>query len=109
MNDPAKYLDSLLDDYETHGIEQSFTIMGCTLRLTCYACPEQYDVYRDDKQIGYLRLRHGNFTAEYPDVGGKLVLEAQPMGDGVFLVQERLYWLTKAVIALVAEYEADPN
>lgn len=30
---------------------------------TCSACPEQYDVYREDKLVGYLRLRHSKFTA----------------------------------------------
>ena len=83
---------------------QNTGILGCDLIVTCRACPEQYDVYFDGNQIGYLRLRHGNFTADYPDVGGKLVYGASPQGDGIFEPQERLYQLTKAVEALLAEH-----
>ena len=48
-------------------MKNTLIINGCTLVRTCYACPEQYDVFFHDFQIGYLRLRHGNFTAEYPE------------------------------------------
>ena len=41
-----------------------------TLHLvnTCDACPEQYDVFRGEEKVGYLRLRWGSFTAECRDV-----------------------------------------
>lgn len=52
------------------------------LVLTCHACPEQYDVYLGDKLIGYMRLRHGYFRAEYPV--GNVVYTASPRGDGLF-------------------------
>lgn len=42
--------------------------------LTCSACPEQYEVFRGDRQVAYLRLRGGAFTVEAPDVGGDLLL-----------------------------------
>lgn len=32
---------------------------------TCSACPEQYDVFYDGRQAGYLRFRFGRFTAYY--------------------------------------------
>ena len=82
---------------------QNTEIFGCKLVLTCSACPEQYDVFYFGEQIGYLRLRHGNFSADYPDVGGRQVYAAHPQGDGMFEPQERLYQLTKAVQALLAE------
>lgn len=66
------------------------------LELTCSACPEQYDATYSGQQVGYLRLRHGNFTVECPDVGGKLVYEAQPEGDGIFEDEERDYYLSAA-------------
>lgn len=47
---------------------------------TCMACPEQYEAWYDDEQIGYVRLRWGHLTAEYPDVGGKYVYSAD-IGD----------------------------
>lgn len=50
---------------------------------TCYACPEQYDAWYDDTQIGYIRLRWGCLTATFPDVGGDLVYEAE-IGDSSF-------------------------
>lgn len=43
---------------------------------TCYACPEQYDVYRENGEIcGYIRLRWGTITAEYPNIDGKCIYE----------------------------------
>lgn len=76
------------------------------LFLGCYACPEQYDA-RDSQgnYIGYLRLRHGRFTVEYPDVGGKLVYSASPAGDGIFDDAEREYYLQEACTAISRELE----
>ena len=53
-----------------------------TLVQTCVACPEQYDVFRDGEQVGYLRYRWGYFTAKTPDAGGTVVYEAS-YGDGL--------------------------
>lgn len=36
---------------------------------TCYACPEQYDVFLEGKQVGYVRLRWAGLRCYYPDVG----------------------------------------
>jgi ribosomal protein S27E len=51
-------------------------IKGLKFVQTCFACPEQYDVF-DSKQtkVGYVRLRWGNLTVECPDCGGELVYE----------------------------------
>jgi len=70
------------------------------LKLTCSACPEQYDVFKDGKQVGYLRLRHGHFYASIPDVDGKTVYEGYPNGDGSFEEDERKQFLTEAIIAI---------
>lgn len=78
-------------------------IQGCKLDLTCTACPEQYDVFKNGAQIGYLRLRHGEFRADFPDCGEKTVYEAEPKGDGVFEDDERDFFLNEAVSALLAE------
>lgn len=40
---------------------------------TCSACPEQYDVYLEGKQVGYVRLRWGGLRCDYPDVGGDTI------------------------------------
>lgn len=48
-------------------------IKGLDFIRTCVACPEQYDVFKDGKQVGYVRYRFGNLTCECPDVSGTLV------------------------------------
>lgn len=40
---------------------------------TCGACPEQYDVFLEGKQVGYVRLRWGRLRCDYPDVGGETI------------------------------------
>lgn len=78
-------------------------IDGYELLLTCGACPEQYDVYKDGKEVGYLRLRHGYFYAEAP-FGGETVYETGDVkGDGRFLDDERDYHLRRAVRAIHAK------
>jgi len=41
--------------------------------LTCGACPEQYDVFLEDTQVGYARLRWGMLRCDYPDVDGETI------------------------------------
>ena len=33
-------------------------------KKTCTFSPEQYDVYYNDKQVGYIRLRWGHLSCE---------------------------------------------
>ena len=62
------------------------------LRLTCGACPEQYELYDKHQRIaGYFRLRYGSFYVAFPDVGGEVVYQHEYHGDpllGVFPDQE---------------------
>jgi len=53
---------------------------GVTLINTCSGCPEQYDASYKGEQAGYLRLRWGRLTVEYPDCGGEVIFEA-PISD----------------------------
>ena len=76
-------------------------IKGYTLVETCGACPEQYDVFKDGKLVGYLRLRHGVFTVDYPDSGGTEIYRAAPRGDGAFEYEERDTYLTRAIQAIM--------
>lgn len=85
----------------TEALDNHISIMGCDLLMTCCACPEQYDVFLEGTQIGYLRLRHGSFTVSYPDVGGELVYQSYPKGDGVFYNDEREHYLIHAIEALL--------
>ena len=44
---------------------EDVSILGLRFNLTSIACPEQYDVFdRDDRQVGYVRLRHGRLTVD---------------------------------------------
>lgn len=78
---------------------------GIDLERTCTACPQQYDAYYEGKLVGYLRMRHGRFTVEVPDVGGKLVYMAHPKGDGIFDEDEEEGYLTAACEAIKKELE----
>jgi hypothetical protein len=87
--------------------------MNKKLRLvqTCGACPEQYDVYYDEDEnskseypIGYMRLRHGMFRAEYK---GDVVYRAEPRGDGLFEWDERSRYLNEACKAILNAMKED--
>jgi len=78
-------------------------IHGYRLERTCFACPEQYDVYAGEEQVAYFRLRHGSFYAAVPDHGGEIVYQADPDGDGIFEDNERFRYLREAILA-VQEY-----
>lgn len=77
------------------------------LEKTCHACPEQYDAFLNDKRVGYLRLRHGHFTVSYPDVGGELLFDANPKGDGIFDEEEREFYLIMAMISILNKLKGE--
>jgi hypothetical protein len=79
--------------------------MKLRLIKTCEGCPEQYDVFNGDDLIGYMRLRHGYFRAEYPV--DNIVYEAYPTGDGVFEYDERHKYLNEASLAIIAKLSID--
>jgi hypothetical protein len=85
--------------------DDDIVINGYRLFCTCHACPEQYDVFDDktQKQVGYLRLRHGHFRADFPNCGGETVYEADTIGDGCFEDDEKMPQLQKAIEA-IAQY-----
>lgn len=68
---------------------------------TCGACPEQYDAIFDGKTVGYLRLRYGHFSVNYPYVAGELIYSAYPSGDGIFDSDEREHYLNAAKDAII--------
>jgi rRNA maturation protein Nop10 len=70
-----------------------------TLKETCYACPEQYDVYdENNNMVAYFRLRHGTFRVDCPDCGGETVYIGFPNGDGRFDCDERGKYLMEALL-----------
>lgn len=85
-------------------------IDGIRLHCTCGACPEQYDAFdENDQQVGYLRLRHGHFTVEFPDCGGERLLNYETIGNGIFDVSERDQLLELAVSLIKKKLGASPN
>jgi hypothetical protein len=70
-------------------------------------CPEQYDVFLDGKDVGYVRLRHGCFRVDMNhcgDPGYKTVYEGSPDDDGCFTTDtERMKFLTAGIEALDRE------
>lgn len=73
-------------------------ILGYELDCTCGACPEQYDVFKNNEKVGYLRLRHGYFYASC--LGGQIVYESNTKGDGCFMLEERDFHLNNAIEAI---------
>lgn len=84
-------------DYQLPLIKKLYERNGLELKMTCGACPEQYEVFKDGKQVAYYRLRHGEFRVDSPSCGDETIYEAEPNGDGIFDANERLVYLTKAM------------
>jgi len=82
-------------------------IRDIELVQNCGACPEQYDAYWQGRQVGYLRLRHGEFRVDYPHCGDRTIYTAEPEGDGLFMPDERERYLTAAKEAIRKAYLED--
>jgi hypothetical protein len=98
MPGPVGNVDEFLEGLP---VSEETEINDYRLVLTCGACPEQYDVFKGEENVGYLRLRHGRFTADAPF--GHTIYTAYPNGDGVFDDDERDRYLAEAVAAIDAE------
>jgi hypothetical protein len=79
-------------------------IQSLKFLLTCGACPEQYDVFHNGKQVGYVRLRWGVLRVDCPDVGGETVYSHSfddPMKGCFDNESESMYHLTIAAEKLL--------
>lgn len=79
--------------------EDNSDLDSIRLECTCRACPEQYNAYKDDEYVGYLRLRHGFFYTD--DKDGNTIYEANTIGDGIFDSEERDLHLNNAKRAII--------
>lgn len=79
------------------------------LERTCGACPEQYDAFVGEEQVGYLRLRDGHFRVDFPHCGGETIYEASPRGDGIFDENERDHYLSMARAAISRRLHGTPK
>ena len=77
-------------------VDNGINIKGLEFNRTCGACPEQYDVYLNGQQVGYVRLRWGYLRADYPDCMCETIYETNVGGEstGEFESEEqRMYYL----------------
>lgn len=58
------------------GEDLNKTDCGYKFECTCGAYPEQYDVYKNDQYVAYVRMRHGNLSVN-PVVGGDIDFETE--------------------------------
>lgn len=79
--------------------ENDIDLDSIRLECTCHACPEQYNAYKGDEYVGYLRLRHGFFYTD--DKDGNTIYEANTIGDGIFDSEERELHLNNAKRAII--------
>ena len=82
-------------------------INGLLFTMTCGACPEQYDIFKDGQQVAYSRLRHGCLEVRVPDHSGEVIYYSEKtLGDGCFTDGERGAWL-KIIADKIIERLAD--
>lgn len=62
--------------------------MSLKFEQTCFACPEQYDVYDGGTYVGYVRLRHGYLRVSDETQETTLFERAFPLDDSDTLVPE---------------------
>jgi len=93
-------------DSQVELLQKLYAANGLELKMTCPACPEQYDVFKDGQQVAYFRLRHGEFSVDYPSCNKETIYEAEPNGDGCFDSDERLVYLTRAMRVLLTKLAA---
>jgi hypothetical protein len=75
--------------------------MQYVLVETCFAAPEQYDVYRGNTRIGGIRVRNGCLTA---DAGMVTVYDSTVEGDSRMAPGERYSQLMSALQAIHRHY-----
>jgi|GEM_PF-3046290 len=81
---------------------------GLELIQTCSSCPEQYDVKKEGQMCGYIRLRSGRYTVEWPEVmKGMLHYDVLEGNKDSFDEDERETYLTKALIFILRKLKAN--
>jgi hypothetical protein len=87
MRDMNPELSDLLADLEsrqTREWPEDMHINGYKLVCTCMACPEQYDVFKNESKVGLLEVAPRQVQGRLPGRGGKTVYESKTEGDGIF-------------------------
>ena len=69
--------------------KEEYGFYGLQIRNIGIACPEQYEIYYQNRKVGYVRLRHGLLRANYPDHNGETIYTKNLSCDGSFDSQEQ--------------------
>lgn len=82
-------------------------INGYDFICTCVVCPEQYDVFGNGKQVGYVRLRYGVLTLDYPNINGKEIYRFLYDNEwlGSFMSEEDRDFQFSVMSRIIEEYE----
>jgi hypothetical protein len=85
--------------------ESKYKIKGLVFKNTSPGCPEQYDVFQKDKQVGYIRYRWGNFRIDCPNCGDKEIYSEEIDEDGYegMLNENRMKYLKLATKLILKE------
>lgn len=82
-------------------------IKGLKFIQTCQASPEQYDVEDcEGIKVGYVRLRWGQLTCEYPDAFGEVIycMDLGNLMQGCFdNYEQREYYLNEVADKLLMQ------
>jgi hypothetical protein len=63
--------------------------LGLTMSLTSPSAPEQYSILKDGIPSGYIRVRWGGMSIDYPDAGDECLHDGAVDGFGGFSDHER--------------------
>jgi hypothetical protein len=66
-----------LEEYEREFLADVVIEEPFRPKLTCVCVPEQWDIFIDDRLVGYLRCRHSKWDLRYPNVAGEILI-AEP-------------------------------
>jgi len=63
--------------------------LGLTVKRPCRSLPEQYEITKDGALSGYMRVRWGGMSVDYPDAGDEELYDGSVDGFGGFTDHER--------------------
>ena len=63
--------------------------LGLAITLTSPSAPQQYEITQGAQASGYIRVRWGGMSVDYPDAGDEELYEGSADGFGAFTDDER--------------------
>lgn len=92
-------------------LKQSTTlnVNNYALIQTWHSAPEQYEVFKGGKNVGYLRLKYGTLRVFYPGVTGNQIASFETKGYSSFEEEEKTEFLEKAVAEIDKHIKKDSH